>query len=910
MGRFWLILLLVLAPWQGQGQERLRLGILAYRPLPQEVARWAPLEQYLEEALPGMDVAIYVLDLPELDAAVRQHQLDAVLTNPGHYLLLQRQHGLGRALATLVRWEQGMALREFGGVAFARAERQDLNSWSDLQGKTIAYASRESLGSYQLQAYELVRRGINQEAIRGIAVGRPYDRVVEAVLSGRAEVGFVRSGVLEAMAREGRIDLSQVRVIAKQNLGAYPLAVSTALYPEWPLAAMAGLDAKFALRLALALYAMEERAPAVAKAMGIAGFTLPADYTPVEEMLKALDLPPFVPEPISWEAVIQQYRWQLLAAGLAFLFLAMLLFRTRWLQSRLEKALARERAHLREIAVLARTFDTHQGVIITDPQRRIQRVNAAFTQITGYTEEEAIGKTPAELLHSGLHDLAFYREMWRALKESGSWAGEIWNRRKDGSIYPEYLTVSAVRDENGELCHYVGVFSDLSEIKAAEARIRELAFYDPLTELANRRLAFDHLQQALAESARTQELGALCFIDLDNFKEINDTKGHSAGDACLKVIANRMRGVLRRTDTLARLGGDEFLVILERLGLHSKQAARQAEQVVRKLLVVIGAPLNLEGETYHLTASMGVVLFDGRTGQAEALLKQADIAMYAAKTSGRANVRFFDAGMEEALKERAEIERALKQAIAREELCLFCQPQVNDQGGIVGAELLLRWQHPTRGLLNPGAFLPIAEETSLILDLGVWVSAQAQQLLIAWAEDERLKTITLSFNVSAKQLRHTAFLETMRSFLSQHSRLAARLEVEITESLVLDDIELAETVLGEWAKLGSMLALDDFGTGYSSLSYLSRLPFHTLKIDKSFTQRLHEDTKIADIVRAIVGLGKALRLRVVAEGVESEEQCQALRALGCNCFQGYFFARPMPVSEFVARVRAGAWLSA
>lgn len=906
MVRIAFVLLLVLSALPGHAKELLRLGILAYRPLAQERARWAPFEEYLEEALGNVEVELYVSHLPELDSLVKHHQLEAVLTNPGHYLWLRSRYGLGRALATLLRSEQGVVLKEFGGVAFTRAERQDLRSWSDLKGKTVAYPGEQFLGGYQLQAYEMLRRRLDpRRAIKGIAVGHPYDRVVTAVLSGQAEVGFVRAGVLEAMAREGKIDLKQVRIIARQNLSGYPLAVSTALYPEWPLAVMPGVAFKLAARLAVALYAMGEKAPQVTAAMDIAGFAPPADYFPIEEVLRALQMAPFAPEPIDWQMIVRQYWQQLLAIGLAFLLLAGLLVRTRLLHRNLAIALAREREHRQEIAVLAHTFNNaHYGVIITDPAGRIQRVNQAFVDITGYTEEEAAGRKPGELLSSGLHDAKFYDEMWCALKEKGVWAGEIWNRRKDSSLYPEYLSISAVCDEDSKLRYYIGIFTDLSAIKAAEARIRELAFYDPLTELANRRLALDCLKQALAESARTQQLGALFFIDFDNFKYLNDTFGHTIGDACLKVIANRMRGVLPQTATLARLGGDEFLVILEHLHCDPKLAAQGAERVARKLLEVIKAPLKAQDDTsYCLTASLGIALFDGSERKVETLLKQADIAMYAAKASGRANLRFFDAAMEEALKERAEIERALRQAIAREELCLFCQPQVDIRGNIVGAELLLRWQHPERGLLGPGNFLPLAEETNLILEIGAWVGAQACKLLKAWQEDDKLRPLTLSFNLSAKQLHHTEFLEAMRQFLSQNPQLAGQLELEITESLMLEDIELAETILNEWANLGVLLALDDFGTGYSSLAYLSRLPFHTLKIDKSFVHRLKEGERDTDVVRVIVELGKALGLRVVAEGIENEEQYHRLCTLGCQWFQGYFFARPMPVSEFVTKVK-------
>jgi diguanylate cyclase (GGDEF)-like protein/PAS domain S-box-containing protein len=549
-----------------------------------------------------------------------------------------------------------------------------------------------------------------------------------------------------------------------------------------------------------------------------------------------------------------------------------------------------------QLRVAAAAFETHDAILITDAQSNILRVNHAFTQITGYRAWEVAGMNP-RIMSSGRHDADFYKAMWRQLLEQGAWSGEIWDRRKNGEIYPKWMTITAVKDEAGSTINYVAIFSDITERKRNEEEIRGLAFYDALTRLPNRRLFMDRLQNALAASARNGDFGALLFIDLDRFKVLNDTLGHDYGDLLLVEVAERIKGCVREIDTVARLGGDEFVVVLEGIGADREEASHKAGLVAEKIRDSLAHPYQLKEHEHYSSPSIGVELFHDGEENTDDLIKHADVAMYQAKNAGRNTVRFYDPGLQHDLDTRAMLENDLRRAIENEELQLHYQVQVDNERKLVGVEALLRWQHPVRGMIPPAKFIPVAEESMLIVELGDWVLHHACAQLVLWADDPLRSGLTMAVNVSAHQFAMHDFVEHLAAILQRHGVQPARLKLELTEGVVLNDIGDVVEKMRKLKALGVQLSLDDFGTGYSSLSYLKKLPLDQLKIDKSFVRDITVDQSDAGMVQSIIDMAKNFKHDVIAEGVETEAQLSFLKHHACLAYQGYFFSKPLPLEE-------------
>jgi diguanylate cyclase (GGDEF)-like protein/PAS domain S-box-containing protein len=548
----------------------------------------------------------------------------------------------------------------------------------------------------------------------------------------------------------------------------------------------------------------------------------------------------------------------------------------------------------------AKVFEsTMEGVVITDPDGAIVAVNPAFTDITGYMEAEVLGKNP-RIRKSGRHDASFYQAMWASIHQTGSWRGEIWNRRKNGEVYPEWLTINTVKNEAGDTTNFVAVFTDISHMKRSEAELDFLAHHDPLTELPNRLLLGARLEHAIQRAQRENSILAVLFIDLDRFKTVNDSLGHPIGDQLLRIVAGMLTECVRNEDSVARLGGDEFVVVLEGLG-----DTGSASDVAEKILNTLAKPFELDGNTVFVGASIGISTYpeDGRDGMT--LLKNADAAMYRSKEEGRNTFRYYSAELTRKARDRLTLETALRHGIEQQEFVLHFQPQVDvASGAVVGAEALVRWDHPQSGLISPLRFIPIAEETGLILPLGDWVLHAACEQLQHWLASG-LPPITLAVNLSPRQFQQRDLLDRLRAVFEATGLPPHLLELEITESAIMEQGEKARSTLHALKSLGVKLAIDDFGTGYSSLAYLRRFPINVLKIDQSFMRDIPHDTSAMEIAATIIAMARNLHLRVLAEGVETEEQLAFLQSRGCDVYQGFLHSRPMPREEFERHLRSG-----
>jgi diguanylate cyclase (GGDEF)-like protein/PAS domain S-box-containing protein len=550
-----------------------------------------------------------------------------------------------------------------------------------------------------------------------------------------------------------------------------------------------------------------------------------------------------------------------------------------------------------QLQIAATAFESQEGMIITDANNSILQVNQAFVTITGYTPEEVIGKNP-KIISSGRQNTNFYKSMWEKIQGTGFWEGEIWDRRKNGEIFPEHLSITAVKNKAGITTNYVATLTDLTQHKADQDKIEHLALFDHLTHLPNRRLLIDRLSKALSSSARSGQEGAILFIDLDNFKNLNDTLGHDKGDLLLQQVAQRLLACVRDEDTVARLGGDEFVVMLEDLSNLPIEASAQIKLVGEKILVSLRNTYQLGEHVYRCTPSIGATLFDSHFDAIDELFKQADIAMYQAKISGRNTLRFFDTQMQDSIIARATLEKDLHTALEHGQFKLFFQPQVDNALNILGAEALIRWFHPERGLVSPAHFIPLAEETGLIFSLGSWVIDTACAQLKLWQQSSHTRHFDLAVNVSAKQFCQSDFAEQVVNSVKHHEIDPSHLKLELTEGMLVENIEEVIQTMSVLKAIGIKFSLDDFGTGYSSLQYLKRLPLDQIKIDQSFVREIASDGSDKAIVQSIIAMSQSLGVAVIAEGVETHDQQKILLYLGCNHFQGYLFGKPVSIEQF------------
>ncbi len=559
-----------------------------------------------------------------------------------------------------------------------------------------------------------------------------------------------------------------------------------------------------------------------------------------------------------------------------------------------------------QLKLASAVFDNMlEGIIVTKPNGEIVAVNPALYTITGYDRKELIGKTP-KVLQSGRHDEMFYRAMWKTILETDQWEGEVWNKRKDGSVYPELLSISTVKDKQGSVQNYIAVLADISKQKEAEQELQHIAFYDELTGLPNRMLFKERLDSAINQASRNQQLLAILFIDVDNFKVVNDTLGHSTGDQMLKEIAERLSRCTRKNDTVARQGGDEFTIILQSL-----KCPEDATLVINNIMESLETRILIDNQEFYSSVSIGISFYPNDGERFDVLMKNADTAMYHAKSQGKNTYCIYTSSMNKHFHARMKLENNLRHATALGEMKPFFQPQFNlDSGELYGAEVLLRWQHPDHGLISPNQFIPIAEQSGLIIPIGEWLLRETCSIMKSWL-DQGLPLKQVSFNLSIKQFAHSDLFNQVTTILNETGLLPEHLDLEITESCLIPSVDRTidevnshsqsikvEEILDKFHQAGIKISIDDFGTGYSNLSYLKRFHIDNLKIDQSFIRNVINDKNDAAIVKAIIAMAKGLDLKLVAEGIETKEQLEFLRDHDCDVGQGYYFGHPMPKEQF------------
>lgn len=862
--------------------ETLRIGVLAFRGPQKALAEWQGHADYLAKQLAPKRFAIVPLTLDEFGQAVAARKIDLVITNTGHYVELEAGGRISRIATMRIAGPNGPVNR-FGGTAITRADNPAIKTYADLRGKRVAVPDTKAFGGWQVHLREARAAGIDlTQDLGSIVEVQAQDKVIEHVLEKKVDAGFVRSDLMESMASKGKLDLDSLRVLGARTTPNFPYRHSTQLYPHWPFARLDHVSEELAKDLLIALLSLPPDHPA-AKAASIYGWTLPQNYQSVHELFLEFRLGPYADLPVNLGDIMGRYGKPIVGLGGA---LIAILLAALWAVAFSNQALRRSKDRLQ---IAAGVFDhAQEGILITDTQGNIIDANDTFLALTGYSREEVLGRNP-RFLATGDHDPDFYREMWQALIEQGAWRGELVNRRKDGTRYVQQTSISAVKDERGRVRRYIGLSSDITELKESQERLKQMAYFDALTGLPNRRMLSDRLVQAIAQAQRSESLLAIAYLDLDGFKPVNDTWGHAAGDILLVEASRRLLANVRAGDSVSRLGGDEFVVLLGNIA-----HIEECEIALERIRVALSTPFVLaEGEA-SLSASIGVTLYPMDGADPDTLIRHADQAMYLAKESGRNRYALFDPEHDRLSEARRESQKAILDAINNDELRLHYQPKANMRNGeVYGAEALVRWQHPQRGLLYPGEFLPVVEFVGLQGPLGDWVMRQALRQLEIWAREGR--QLVLSINVGADQLQTAGFADSLRYLLAKHPSVkASSLELEILETAALHDLIQVASVMEACQALGVSFSIDDFGTGYSSLTYLKQLQADTLKIDQSFVRDMLEDPEDLAIVDGIIGLASAFRRKVVAEGVESASHGRMLIQLGCDLAQGYGIARPMP----------------
>jgi len=843
--------------------HEMRIGVLAFRPIEITKQQWQPTADYLTSHIHGYHFTIIPMSYKDLDLAVNRRQFDFVFTNPEHYVTIREDHGL-KAIATLMSLVDGHPESNFGGVIFSRADRHDIQSLADVKGKIVSAPSQQSLGGYSMQIWTLLKNDISKSDFAQLRLtGMPHDLVVEEVLSGKADVGFIRTGTIEGMVNEGKIRAEQVYVLNRLSSDKFPQLLSTDLYPEWPFSAELDVPPDLIKLVTIALYNIPSDSVA-AKIGKYYGFSSPGDYTEVESLMQRLGAIPERAHDFELRDIVRKYSVPLLIASLLIIIsmistalylvkinrkivrvskerkqfseqLEILNCKLAETNSKLEAAnqnledQVKERTWqyqesekqatqaATELQLQKRALDEHAIVSITDVAGKMIYVNDKFCKISQYSKDELLGRNH-DLINSGYHPKGFFKEMYKVISHGNIWHNEVCNKAKDGSLYWVEMTVVPFKDGWGKIYQYISIRTDITARKKSELEIQNLAFNDPLTGLSNRRMFMERLKLSLTTNMVNDKHGAILFVDLDNFKTLNDTKGHNIGDMMLIEVGRRLKNCVRNEDTVARLGGDEFVILVENLSATYDEAHANADKLSRKILHEITQPYLMNGIEHYSSSSIGVTMLCDNNLAIDELLKRADSAMYQAKKAGRNTIRFYDPHSQALLESRSNMEYELRHALKNAELQLYYQVQVNDTSVPIGAEVLLRWDNSKLGKVSPAEFIPLSEESGLIVAIGEWVLQTACAQLKKWESNPLTSYLEMAVNVSIRQFKEPDFVSRTKMIIEQSDIDPTRLKLEITESMIMENVETTIAVIHELKSLGIKFSMDDFGTGYSSLS--------------------------------------------------------------------------------------------
>ena len=879
------------------------VGILAFRPKPDVAVRWQPLIDYFNAEIPSAHFVMMLYTNQEMDRAVANNELDFIFAQPSHYVRLTYTHSLSSPLATLVNKQDQHPSDVFAGVILTRSDRDDISELTDLRGKTIAAPDTQGLGGFQMQAYELLQAGIGMKDFRVLVTDQPQDRVIAAVLDGSADAGFVRSGLIEAMAGAGKLDLQQLKLLNPNISRAdFPFAASTRFYPEWPFAAMALVKHDLARQVAAALLAIPHGGE-LAASMRIHGFTIPGDYRNIDQLLRTLRMSPFDQAPFFtlldvWE------NWKSLIISALFLLGTLLLLAVFYLLYRNRQLVHIQRelqGHIAENQKLKLAVEQSPvSIAITDLQSRVIYINRAFTQNTGYRPEEILGKK-MNIFKSDNTMPELFQQLWTRLVEGQSWHGEMMSVYKDGQEHDEELIISPIKNAAGNTFAYLTIKQDITERKQAEAHIHQLAYYDPLTGLANRALLTEKLAERIQQYQQYQESNLLLLVNIDRFKLINDARGHAFGDELLHALGQRLHSLMKDMGALvARISADEYAILVSGAAVTASPDVSKIMSLANTVHQCVAQPFNITEELLTISVSLGMVTFpEADDACTDEILQRADTALHHARSAGGNQSALFEPSMRDEISDRFLLDKELRDAIRNETLELHLQPQFDAAGKLYGAEALVRWLHPTRGLVPPSQFIPLAENSDLIIELSEYVFRKSFQLL---AESQRQgHPLHIAINVSPRHCRKSNLVEWILALTKETGVDLNYLTLEITEGLFIGNLEEVSQRMTALHAMGIRFAIDDFGTGYSSLAYLKRLPIHELKIDKSFIQDAPHNTNAAALVDAILAVAKHMELVVIAEGVETQEQHDYIKSHDGVIQQGFLLGRPQAGEEWLAR---------
>ena len=893
----------LLAAGSALAASSVRIGVLAFQAKSETLAQWTSTAQWLSQQLPQYRFEVMPLSYEELDAAVDAGSIDFVFTNPEHYIVLRNRHQL-RPMVTLNMLLDGRVVDQFGSVIFTRAD-SGISTLEAVRGKRVAAVSVNSLGGFLMAADIFLHAGLkllDSAEVEMLYLGLPQTQIVQAVIEGKADVGIVRTGVVESLRAQGKIDLNQLRVLNAQTTADFPQLLSTDLYPEWPWTALRHTSKALVKATTLALLQIPVDSEA-ARSGRYQGFSTPSNYTVIEDLMRRVNVYPGMRERPVWQALWQDHPTKILLLTSALLLIGVTMAVYFWRSNRRLRELTRATHEAQaSLEVAAAAFDSQVGLVVTDEMARIKLANKAMSALLGFLPHDLTGQLTQLLRSDALPEFTM-RKVWQELQQHGRWQGELICRHRNGRDVPCMVTISAIRNPGTGLSGYVGSFTDITDRKRAESHIRELAYFDPLTQLPNRRMFLEALQTAMNNALLEGTLAGVMFIDLDFFKNLNDSHGHSVGDQLLSRIAQRLTLIIGEHDMAARLGGDEFVVMLTGLDTSESVAMEQTLAMAQAVHQALLSPFELDTASdfgdhaqtlrYTCSGSIGVALFGLLEEPLTEVLKRADVAMYKAKHDGRNLIRQYDPLAQKAVNERMALSNDLNLALRDGQLSLLYQLQVDAASHPVGAECLMRWEHPVRGKVSPVEFIPLAEDSGAIIAMGDWVVRSACETLTRWAAMPAMAGLTLSVNVSPRQFSEADFVERVARIIADTGARAQLLRLEVTEGIVMQDTRLVIDRMQQLCTMGLSFSIDDFGTGYSSLSYMQMLPLAEIKIDKTFVNDLTTNERSAAIVKAVIALGNSMNITIVSEGVETHAQKDQLLALGCPLLQGYLISRPI-----------------